>query len=88
MTDAQDLLTRKDVLQAIRAAHVKRQIATQVLQDKIVEAWHNAIAPVPETKNRWERYVGIARSAFGIWQGVSLGLRIARGFNSAFRRRR
>ena len=88
MTDAQELLVQKDVLQAIRTAHLKKQIAVQVLQDQLVDVYHNAVSPVPEAKNRLERYVGIARSVFGIWQGVTLGIKVARGFHSAFRRKR
>lgn len=88
MTDAQELLAQKDVLQAIRTAHLKKQIAAQVLQDQLVEVYHKAVAPVPEAKTRLERYVGIARSIFGIWQGVSLGIKVARGFHAAFRRKR
>ncbi len=88
MTDVQELLTQKDVLKAIRTAHEKNRIATQLLQDEIVKVYNNAVAPIPEAKTKWERYIGIARSAFGIWQGISLGLKIAGGFNSAFRRKR
>ena len=88
MTDAQELLAQRDVLQAIRTAHLKKQIAVQVLQDKLVEVYHNAVSPVPEAKSRLERYVGIARSVFGIWQGVTLGIKVARGFHSAFHRPR
>lgn len=88
MTDAQELLTQKDVLQAIRTAHLKKQITIQVMQDELAEVCHNAFTPVSGAKSRLERYMGIARSAYGIWQGVSLGMRIARGFRSAFGRKR
>lgn len=88
MTDAQELLAQRDVLQAIRTARLKKQITVQVLQDQLVEVYHNAVAPVPEAKSCLERYMRIARSVFGIWQGVTLGIKVASGFRSAFRRKR
>ncbi len=85
--EIQDILNHKDVLKAIACRRVKNQVKIALLQDKMAVAFKIAVAPPSRPTNTVDMAFSVARNVFKIWQGVSLGLRVVRGFRSAFRSR-
>ena len=82
MTTAQEILNQPDVLLAIQ----QKKAELEQLQQKLSMSVTKAIAPLPRATNKLDFAMQIARNAFNIWQGVSLGLNLVRGFRSAFRK--
>lgn len=81
----QDLLNHKDVLLAISSKRAKNQVELNRLQKKLVTAFRTAVAPAPRPTNTMDVALNAARNVFQIWQGISFGLKVVRGFRSAFK---
>ena len=86
MTTAQEILNQQDVLLAIQQKKAEKKVELEQIQQKLSVSMTKAIAPLPRATNKLEFAMQIARIAFNIWQGVSLGLNLIRGFRSAFRK--
>ena len=86
MTTAQEILNQPDVLLAIQQKKAEKKTELEQLQQKLSMSVTKAIAPLPRATNKLDFAMQIARNAFNIWQGVSLGLNLVRGFRSAFRK--
>jgi predicted MarR family transcription regulator len=86
MTTAQEILSQQDVFLAIKQKKVAKQTEILEVQQKLATAINGAFAPVPKATNRVELAMQIARNAFNIWQGVNMGIKIVRGFRSAFKK--
>ncbi len=85
--EVRDILNHKDVLLAITRMRAKNQAEIDQLQTKMVEAFKTAVAPPSRPTNAVGFALGAVRNIFQIWQGVSFGLRVVRGFRSAFKKR-
>ena len=84
MTTAQEILNQPDVFLAIQQKRIEKQAEIEQMQKSMAEAFNNAFAPLPRATNRVEYAMQLARNAFNIWQGISMGLKIVRGFRKAF----
>lgn len=87
MTTAQEILNRQDVFLAIQQKRIEKKAELEQIQKSLTEAFNSAVAPLPRATNRVEYAMQLARNAFSIWQGISIGLKIVRGFRKAFSRR-
>lgn len=81
----QDILNHKDVLLAISRRRAKNQVELDRLQKQLATAFRVAFAPPPRPTNTMDIAINTARNIFQIWQGVSFGLKVVRGFRSAFK---
>ena len=86
MTTAQEILSQQDVFLAIQQKRATKRAELDKLQQDLSKALNVAISPLPRATNRMDFAMQIARNAFNLWQGISLGLKIVRGFRSAFRK--
>lgn len=86
MTTAQEILNQQDVFLAIKQKKSEKQAELQQIQQTLSKALTNAISPLPRATNKMDFAMQIAKNAFNIWQGISLGIKIARGFRSAFKK--
>ncbi len=84
--EIQDILNHKDVLLAISAKRAKNQSELNQLQTRLVTAFRTAVAPPSRPTSAMDVAFNIARNTFQIWQGISFGLKLVRGFRSAFRK--
>lgn len=81
----QDILNHKDILHAISARRTKNQAELDRLQKRLNTAFRVAVAPAPRPKTPMDIAINAARNAFQIWQGINFGLKMVRGFRSAFK---
>ena len=86
MSIAQDILSQQDVFLAIKQKKSEKQAELQQIQQTLSKALTNAISPLPRATNKMDFAMQIAKNAFNIWQGISLGIKIVRGFRSAFKK--
>lgn len=86
MTTAQEILSQNDTFLAIQQKRAAKQAEIRQIQQNIAKSLNGAFSPLPRATNRLEFAMQIARNAFNIWQGITLGLKIVRGFRSAFRK--
>lgn len=86
MTTAQEILNQQDVFLAIKQKKSEKQAELQQIQQTLSKALTDAISPLPRATNKMDFAMQIARNAFNIWQGISLGIKIVRGFRSAFKK--
>ena len=86
MTTAQEILSQQDVFLAIQQKRAAKRAELNKLQLDLTKAFSLAVSPLPRATNRMDFAMQIARNAFNLWQGISLGLKIVRGFRSAFRK--
>ena len=86
MTTAQEILNQQDVFLAIKQKKSEKQAELLQIQQTLSKALTNAISPLPRATNKMEFAMQIAKNAFNIWQGISLGIKIVRGFRSAFKK--
>lgn len=87
MTTAQDILNQRDVLKAIQQHRASKQTEIDRLHKKMGAAFYNALAPLPRATNKVDYAMQLARNAFNIWQGITIGMKVVRGFRSAFGRK-
>lgn len=88
MTTAQQILSQPDVFLAIRQHHAAKQAEVDQLRRKLAQGINAAIAPQPRPTNRMDLAIRVARNTYNIWQGITLGMKIVRGFKSAFGKKR
>jgi|GEM_PF-1801979 len=81
----QDILNHKDILLAIRSKRIKNQAELDRLQKRLMQKFRAAVAPAPRPTNTMDIALNAAHNIFQIWQGVSFGLKVVRGFRSAFK---
>ena len=86
MTTAQEILNQQDVFLAIKQKKSEKQAELLQIQQTLSKALTDAIAPLPRATNKMDFAMQIAKNAFNIWQGISLGIKIVRGFRSAFKK--
>lgn len=86
MTTAQEILNQQDVFLAIKQKKSEKQAELQQIQQTLSKALTDAISPLPRATNKMDFAMQIAKNAFNIWQGISLGIKIVRGFRSAFKK--
>lgn len=86
MTTAQEILNQQDVFLAIKQKKSEKQAELLQIQQTLSKALTDAISPLPRATNKMDFAMQIARNAFNIWQGISLGIKIVRGFRSAFKK--
>lgn len=86
MTLAQEILSQPDVFLAIRQKRAAKKAELNLIQQNLAKVIEGAISPMPRATNRIEYAMQIARNVFNIWQGINMGLKIVRGFRSAFRK--
>lgn len=86
MTTAQEILNQQDVFLAIKQKKSEKQAELQQIQQTLSKALTDALSPLPRATNKMDFAMQIARNAFNIWQGISLGIKIVRGFRSAFKK--
>lgn len=86
MTTAQEILNQQDVFLAIKQKKSEKQAELSQIQQTLSKALTDAISPLPRATNKMDFAMQIARNAFNIWQGISLGIKIVRGFRSAFKK--
>ena len=55
-------------------------------QQQLNESFNAAIAPLPKAKNRIEQFSQLVSKGTMIFEGVMFGLKLVRGFRSAFRK--
>ncbi len=84
--EIQEILNQKDVLLAISYKRAKNRTELDQLQSKMLAVFRSTIAPAPRPTNAMGVAFNAARNAFQIWQGISFGLKLVRGFRSAFKR--
>ena len=80
------LLDEETTIENIAQRHTQQKKKTEETGEKISRSIHTIMEPAPKPKNNLDMAIHIARNVFNIWQGVSLGMKIVRGFRSAFRR--
>lgn len=86
MNTAQEILNQPDVFLAIQQKKAAKKTELEEVRQKLAQAVNTAVAPMPRATNKMELAMQIARNAFNIWQGVSLGMKVIRGFRSAFKK--
>ena len=86
MTTAQEILNQQDVFLAIKQKKSEKQAELLHIQQTLSKALTDAISPLPRATNKMDFAMQIAKNAFNIWQGISLGIKIVRGFRSAFKK--
>lgn len=86
MNTAQEILNQPDVFLAIQQKKAAKKTELEEVRQKLAQAVNTAVAPMPRATNKMELALQIARNAFNIWQGVSLGMKVIRGFRSAFKK--
>lgn len=86
MNTAQEILNQPDVFLAIQQKKAAKKTELEEVRQKLVQAVNTAVAPMPRATNKMELALQMARNAFNIWQGVSLGMKVIRGFRSAFKK--
>lgn len=86
MTTAQEILSQQDVFLAIKQKRAAKRAELNKIQQNLSEVINGIISPMPRATNRIEFAMQVARNVFNIWQGISMGMRIVRGFRSAFRK--
>ena len=86
MTTAQEILNQQDVFLAIKQKKSEKQAELLQIQQTLSKALTDAISPLPRATNKMDFAMQIAKNAFNIWQGISLGIKIVRGFRSAFKK--
>lgn len=86
MTTAQEILNQQDVFLAIKQKKSEKQAELSQIQQTLSKALTDAISPLPRATNKMDFAMQIAKNAFNIWQGISLGIKIVRGFRSAFKK--
>lgn len=87
MNTAQEILNQKDVFLAIQQKRAEKRAEVEQLQKAMYAAFNTAVAPVPRATSRVDGIMRFARNAFGIWQGISIGIKVVRGFRKAFSKR-
>ena len=78
MTTAQEILNQQK--------KSEKQAELLQIQQTLSKALTDAISPLPRATNKMDFAMQIAKNAFNIWQGISLGIKIVRGFRSAFKK--
>lgn len=53
-------------------------------EEVLKNSLHNAIAPMPKARNRYEQMTQMFKRGMMIYDGVMMGIRLARGFRSLF----
>lgn len=86
MTTAQEILSQHDVFLAIKQKRAEKQVAIREIEQSLSKIATHVISPLPRANNKMDYAMQIARNAFSIWQGISLGLKIVKGFRSAFKK--
>lgn len=86
MNTAQEILNQPDVFLAIQQKKAAKKTELEEVRQKLAQAVNTAVAPMPRATNKMELALQMARNAFNIWQGVSLGMKVIRGFRSAFKK--
>lgn len=85
---SKEMLGEEATLETISERHSTQKKKAQETGKKVSDNIHSIMEPSIKPKSRMDMAFSIARNAFNIWQGVSLGLKLVHGFRSAFRRRR
>ena len=86
MNTAQEILNQPDVFLSIQQKKAAKKTELEEVRQKLAQAVNTAVAPMPRATNKMELALQMARNAFNIWQGVSLGMKVIRGFRSAFKK--
>ncbi len=86
MSTAQEILSQQDVFLALQQKRLSKQAEASQVMQKLTQSVNGAFSPMPRATNRMDFAMQLARNAFSIWQGVSLGLKIVRGFRAAFKK--
>lgn len=83
-----EILSAPDSLEALRRCRMAKKAEVDKCEAILVDKVHKAFAPLPKANNRMELVMNTAMSAFNIFQGIRIGIRIVRGFKSVFSGRR
>lgn len=87
MTTVQEILNSRNILLAIQIKKAQKKIEKEAIRQKIVLATQKAIAPPAEPTSRMDMAINIARNAFSVWQGISLGMKVVRSIQTICRRK-
>ena len=86
MNTAQEILSQPDVFLAIQQKKTAKKTELNEVSQRIAKVVNTAVAPLPCATNKMELALQMARNAFNIWQGISMGMKVIRGFRSAFKK--
>lgn len=86
MTTAEEILSQQDVFLALQQKRISKQAEVSQIMQKLTQGINGVFSPMPRATNRVDLAMRVVRNAFSIWQGVSLGLKIVRGFRAAFKK--
>lgn len=86
MNTAQEILSQPDVFLAIQQKKAAKKTELNEVSQRIAKVVNTAVAPLPRATNKMELALQMARNAFNIWQGISMGMKVIRGFRSAFKK--
>ena len=86
MTTAEEILSQQDVFLALQQKRMSKQAEVSQIMQKLTQGINGVFSPMPRATNRVDLAMRVARNAFSRWQGVSLGLKIVRGFRAAFKK--
>ena len=84
----QEILNSRDILLALQIQKAQKKAEKEAVRQKIVIAMQEVITPSSKPTNNMEMAMNLARNAFSVWQGISIGMKVVRSIQTIFRKRR
>jgi hypothetical protein len=84
----QEILNSRDILLALQIQKAQKKAEKEAVRQKIVIAMQEIITPSSKPTSNMEMAMNLARNAFSLWQGISIGMKVVRSIQTIFRKRR
>ncbi|MBR5466785.1 MAG: hypothetical protein IKU79_05220 [Bacteroidaceae bacterium] len=84
----QEILNSRDILLALQIQKAQKKAEKEAVRQKIVIAMQEVITPSSKPTSNMEMAMNLARNAFSVWQGISIGMKVVRSIQTIFRKRR
>ena len=84
----QEILNSRDILLALQIQKAQKKAEKEAVRQKIVIAMQEVITPSSKPTSNMEMAMNLARNAFSLWQGISIGMKVVRSIQTIFRKRR
>ena len=82
----QEILNSRDILLALQIQKAQKKAEKEAVRQKIVIAMQEVITPSSKPTSHMEMAMNLARNAFSVWQGISIGMKVVRSFQTIFRK--
>jgi hypothetical protein len=84
----QEILNSRDILLSLQIQKAQKKAEKEAVRQKIVIAMQEVITPSSKPTSNMEMAMNLARNAFSVWQGISIGMKVVRSIQTIFRKRR